>query len=278
MPQSSLIRITGIVPRNSEEEFDYAIEAGAKFIKLKHNPRSPHAVEAARGFQGVNVHVTEGTMGERRFDMSYTEREGKPDRAMRPLVFHPEGRTRTMLAWLPDTPFNREKLARQECGVSTTESGFVPTSFWFIEDPEVDAWVKERTEELRASAVLAPTHQEIIADLSDELKQKNDELAQLKAKLDAAERRRQATADIVMRQQERDAGLSVEELQSIYDEVYEQNKGVVERLKQKHGDKWESSKDYERVLKPKLEERIALEKEAAGVNSDSSNTDNRGQK
>ena len=248
MPTSSLIVLRGDQNARSDTEYEYAELAGVKFIELRHRRRSGPTTYHARGFQGVTVSVRQDRDGGRRFDAEYDINEdGKPKRALRPLIFEPVGRAQLLTAMLPDTDFNRNKLALR----------YIDGGFWSIQDPEVLADVKARAKVIEENLPKGPTKEEIIRRQAEENERLREQLALTRRQ--AKEARETAVAVVEARRAIKE--LPVELKDSIQEIVHEENASVIEKLKEQSPNGWMRTKKYKELVQPAIDERERQELE-----------------
>ncbi len=253
MAKSSLVVIDGDPLADATTAYEYAELAEVKFIKLRHKAGAARASHSARGFQGVVVKVRDTREGGRSFSTLWSERDGKSCRAHRPLVFEPEGRTRILTAYLPDSPFNRDKLAGWY---------FDGACFWTIIEPAILAEVKKAAEAKRDSAPKGPTKDQVIATQADENKV-------LREKLRLEERLRkeaQEKAEVVTNAQRAIKELPVDRIEAIVEIVHNDNKAVIAKLMEESPKGWTKLKKYRELIQPQID--AMKESELEKMNAD----------
>lgn len=252
--QSSLVVAVGNAKINEEDAFEFAEAAGVKFIKLRHEKGAGGSKQTIRGFQGVNVKVSESREGGRKFNAEPTKNsQGEDGRAFRPLQFIPEGRTKMLTAYLPDTPYNREKLARN----------FFGRSMCTVVDPETHSEIKKRAEEIAANLPKGPTKEEVISAQANENAMLRKALEENEAKVKELQQQNEVI---------KEARATIKELEpevkdSIREIVHEENKTFIENLKKQAPQKWETTKKYKDMILPIIAEREKQELERLNANN-----------
>lgn len=248
MPRSSLIVVDGDQTADDAAAYEYAELAGVTFIQLRHKAGAARTTWSARGFQGLTVRVSENREGGRSFKANWTQRNGEDCRAHRPLVFEPEGRTRILTAYLPDSPFNRDKLAgfyyEQAC-------------FWVITDPAILAEVKKAADEKKANAPKGPSQAEVIDAQADEIAVLRKRLEEETKRADSAEEK----AEVVSKARRVVKELPSERLGAIEEIVHEQNADVISALQTQSPKGWRKLKRYQELIQPQIDEMVETELE-----------------
>lgn len=256
MPQCSLLVLRGDDRAKAPQQFEFAKLAGVKFIELRHRRITGNGpASASRGFQGVEVFVSESGSGERKFRAQYSQRDGQPCRSLRPLVFEPEGPGMVLTAWLPDTEYNRHKLALQY---------FDAENQWVIQDPSTLASIKQEATRIRDSKPQEPTEREVMLAQSKEIGALRDKLLMQERELEEAKKQ----AAVIQKARRKITELSSAHEDGIREILYNEEAEVVEKLKEKHGEKWEESDDFRRILQPKIEKRVQEELERMNATAD----------
>ena len=159
----SLLKCSGDPNAKDDAIFEFAVVAGAPFIKLGHRKGGYQQI---RGFQGFNINVVIARDNTRKYEYSTTKNvEGDEDAAHRPLIFAVSGQSRVLSAFLPDTDFNREKLAKGYYYLDVT-----------IMDPDVDKKIKKRADAIVDATPTGPTEAEIIVDQQKQIKELGEHL------------------------------------------------------------------------------------------------------
>jgi len=148
---ASLVVIRSSVEKIWAEEYtDVAEACGVEFIRLEFdrsgvNGKGPFA---CRGFQGVEVSLAEDRSGVPIRTHEFTkDRAGNDCKAQRQLEFHRQKLSGKFIGVLPDTPYNRNRLA----------GGYKHPRPWKIVDPAVDAEIAAHAEAYVSKAGPTPT-------------------------------------------------------------------------------------------------------------------------
>lgn len=190
METCSLILIPKIEnPSKVDETMKFAKLAGIKFIELRHAKKRNKLSFTIKGFQGAMV-VVNGSPNGNPFMAKYTvhPHTGEAQAYGNGLVFEPEQYTRVLQAWMPDTPFNRDVMAK---------NWHTPTGVraCFPADPDIDEELRQLAiekgydnVEITSPAVVLKKSKQTIADLikeNQELKEKAVQQALLDASSDS---------------------------------------------------------------------------------------------
>lgn len=248
MPQSSLVIIDGDQMADGPTGYEYAELAGIKFIELRHKAGAARASQSARGFQGVTIRVRENREGGRTFRAEWSERNGAASRAHRPLVFDAVGRTRILTGYLPDSPFNRDKLA-----------GFYyeQSAFWAITNPAILAEVKKAADVKKANEPKGPTKDQVIGTQSDEIRVLKEKLVLEKRSRMAAEEQAKVVQEAARTVKE----LPKERLEAVREIVHEKCAAIIATLKEQSPNGWANTKKYKELIQPQIDEMVNSELE-----------------
>lgn len=241
-----------------------ATAAGVKLIMVTYiDPLEPNP-PSIRGFQGVRVsrYEVNGRV-QLNAELSKNERTGEACSALRSLDFIPHEITGLMEAHIPDTDFNRKKLA----------AAYYHHPFCKINDEAVDAEVREIADEIEKTLVVVPSDKEKLTAVEAE----NKRLKELYAD---SEKKRQAllldndpvitpistditdnNSNVVDTTTEKTPQKVVKKRSArdrAKDQVYLDNGKIVNKLKKVHGDNWVKSQGYRKDLLPLINK---LEKE-----------------
>lgn len=146
-----MVRVTGNTKLSSVEKRELAESYGVKFIKLKHIDGFGNTDKAAIGFQNVTIVVRETGNGRRFVDTVYSKNRLGNDCSSGSLRFVPD-KMGELIAYLPDTSFNRNKLA------SALYAGNSP---YRIVDPEIDAEIDKLANKMKRDPVVQKREKEI---------------------------------------------------------------------------------------------------------------------
>lgn len=252
--KSSLVIVQGNSKVNDEDAFEFAELAGVKFIKLRHEKGAAPSKQSIRGFQGVYVRVIETREGGRKYLSEPTRSsDGNDIRALRPMIFNPEGRTQLLTAYLPDLPYNREKLAKNYFG----------RSMCLIVDPQIHAEVKERAQKIVESKPKGPSKDEVINTQADEN-------ALLRKALDDQKKENEDLKkinDVIKESKKIVKELPENVRASIREIVHTENETFINKLKEQSPNRWESTKKYKDTVLPIILERENTELERINANN-----------
>lgn len=260
MSKCSLIVVRGDATADEETCFEYAQLSDLKFIELRHKKGSGLNEWSVRGFQGVTVAVRRNRDNVMTFTHELTkDREGHDCRALRPLVFYPVGRAKVLTSFIPDTPFNREKMSQMYYHGAT----------WTVMDPPTHAEIRERAEVIEAEKPKGPTKDQVITSQAEEMQGLRDKLVMAEKERDEAKEQ----AKVVRTASRSITELTQEQRDSIREIVHTENAEVIAKLKEQSPEGWREGKKYRDLIEPLVEkrERETLEQ----LNADDTGADNR---
>ena len=240
--KSSLVILVGNSKADDYDAYEFAELADVKFIQLRHKRGVANGFHAIRGFQGVKVIISESREGGVQYRAEFSRStDGRDIRALRPLVFEPEGRTKLLTAYVPDSPFNREKLAKDfyhglQCNIT---------------DAQILAEVRARADEIEAGKPVEPSREEVIASQDDEIKILREQLKAKEQENEELKERNEViqTAKRVVKELPEDIR------QAVTDIVHQENEGVVSKLKEQSPNGWQKTKKYKTLILPIIEKR-----------------------
>jgi hypothetical protein len=170
----SLVSFDGAF-RQKPKDYEYqevAESAGVSFIKVRHVKGFGITTASQRGFQGVRVVALPGRLGVGRYKVEYSKNHlGKDVSAMLPLDFVSDRKTMELSAIIPDTEFNRRKLA----------ACYYHVPFCAIVDKEIEKDVQERANELEKILPKQKPVEEVVVEYATENERLKTELAKEKA-------------------------------------------------------------------------------------------------
>jgi hypothetical protein len=173
MSKCSLLLMVGFDPKKSEgKEVEISERAGMKFIKLLHNTGSGTGDKGVQGFQGAKVAQSEGQSGRviLRYELSKNA-TGLDCPVLRNLIFYKDEDTGDLVAFVPDTEFNRRKLKGTYCKGAS----------WKIVDKEIAKEIRAAYDADAEEQEINKTKDQVISEQADALKKTTEELEALKA-------------------------------------------------------------------------------------------------
>ena len=238
----------------NEQVREIAIESGIRFIKLHYtNPKyAPHP-RPVKGWQAIEIILKRGGDGQKTYDVVPTkDSQGKDTESTRNLSFEPKKPTDRLEAELPDTPYNRRKLAI--C--------YYYGAQWQIVDPAIDAEIKAMADVLEAEyeekRKKGPTKDDVIVTLDAEKKKLEEEVAALRDELNEKKKR-----DTVVKTAKKKAGRpsgatsKSDELENeIKQQVWAEKKDLIGEIQKKHK-QWWLSIEYRQQVYPEIQRRLA---------------------
>lgn len=171
---TSIVRLRGV---DSKADFESIAElAGVGVIKLRHHKAFDNIPVSMRGFQGGTIEVIT-----RRSGSGYTwspkrTTDNEDTFTARTLFFEKDKKTGENIAVIPDTPYNRSKLAK----------GFYTPTAPKIKDSAIEKEVKEMADRIHKERSVSKTKEDIIKEtlsekeiLEKKLKEKESEIKKL---------------------------------------------------------------------------------------------------
>lgn len=177
METCSLIRIPKTEnPSKVDETMKFAKLAGIKFIELRHVKKRDKLSFTVKGFQGAAVVVNDASTGPP-FMPKWTvhPHTGVAQAYGNGLIFEPEQYTGVLRAWMPDTEFNRDMMAKNW----HTPSG---VRVCFPADADID-------EEIRQLAIKEGYDKVKITNSAEVIKQSKQTIADLIKEVDDLKRK-----------------------------------------------------------------------------------------
>jgi len=171
----SMIIVDGKIKVNDEMKKQYADACKINLIKLVHSSGfgQDGGDISISGFQHVNIKTGEAN-GKKTFVARWAkDQEGNATCVGRALVFEPDRVTGQMLAYLPDSEFNRNKLAR--C--------YYHGADWTIAEPGIEAEIKKMADEFEITLPVPISKEEIITDQATEIEELRAKLAEAEQKV-----------------------------------------------------------------------------------------------
>ncbi len=266
MMESSVVVLKGQPNRKLKEEDipEYALLAGVKFIKLRHITQFGVSPIAVRSFQGVIVTIGQKQHGGLGYSYVTTkDAEGNAAPAQRNLYFNPDYRTGEMLAWCPDTPFNRKKLA----------SAMLSEPFCEILDDDIKAAVKAQSLVIKKNLPKPIDKDVVLSETLDENEELRRTVAKLSQNINDITARNERNDDIraelkkpksinvdtpeppIVSAEDKDLVSDEMVREKVRNTVYNIKSTLVTALKKEHGADWEKSKRYQRQILPEINSR-----------------------
>jgi hypothetical protein len=256
----------------NEQIREIADIAGLKFIDLQYTqPKFSKQNRAVKGFQSVEI-IVSGTDADKAYRLELSKDKHSQDcEGRRNLWFEPKHPTNILEAKLPDTLFNRKRLA----------STFYHGAQWKILDPNIEADVKKLADEMEIQleelSRKQPTDKEIILNLDDRLKKAEEENLRLQLEL-KNKKQADAVVDNIKKTPKPEApkpeenkadpaGREKEIENEVKAEVFKEYDVLINELKLR-SDKWWMLKEYKQKIHPEIQRRLAarLKAEAKNVN------------
>jgi hypothetical protein len=247
---------------NDETIRQHADACGIKFIELQHENGFGGGPIPVNGFQHIEISVTENK-GRKTFQQRPSKDLDNNDcNGNRSLVFEPDGVTGELLAWLPDTPFNRKKLAH--C--------YHHGAQWTIKDVKIDADIRAMADEIEKTLAPKVSDEDVIVDMAGQLNDRDEEIAALKAQL-ALKTKADAVVTEKTEKDDREEWKKYGITQSKYanikalarQEVYKENEEIMARLKKDSPKGWFGSSEYSEKVLPLVKQRLKDKLDALNV-------------
>jgi hypothetical protein len=217
-----------------------------------------------RGFQGVRIRKTE-IQGRPKLiaTLSKDEQTGESCSSLRPLEFTPNEITGVMESYIPDTEFNRHKLAGM----------FYHSNLCNIIDDAIRAEIKEMADEIEKTLVVVPSDKEKLTATEEENKKLREMLLKSEqekqaliinsspAKTETLTENTDNNSTVVDSTTVLNAVKTVPQASArerAKEQIYLNKGNIVKKLKNKHGDNWAKSPGHKKELLPLIN---ALEKE-----------------
>ena len=235
---------------------------GLNFIKVRHKNEFAAFSYSMRGFQGAEIFFS-NVGNKKSYTYQLTKNLRQEDCALpKSVVFEPEEETNELLAIIPDTDFNRQRLAM------LVHTDLEPK----VLDAAIAKDVMERSKVYRREVEKTLSKDEVITNQNDELLRLKEENERLKR--DAAEKEK---SDNVVLQAAREQGQkNVEEYKKrvraeVKELVYEEMADVITDLKERLGPDWAKGAEYKNSILKEVEMRTAkrLAEEGVETNVDS---------
>ncbi len=182
----SLVRFTGAFRQKimATEYQEVAENAGVKFIHVRHVKEFGITCASPRGFQGVVVQALPGQLGVGRYKVMYTKDHlGNDVGAMFPLDFVSNRKTQELTALIPDTEYNRRKLA----------ACYYHFPFCTIIDQVIRAEIVKIADEIEKILPKEKPVEQVVVEYADKVDELQKELAIERKLREEAER----SADII---------------------------------------------------------------------------------
>ena len=248
----------GTTENFSEDNFSSLAElAGVKLIYLQHGRGFGKRYERFRGFQGVNVVVTESG-GSYSYRYQYTKSRGKDSWTTTPLIFYPQEGTNELVAPVPDTEYNREKLAKiyakKKPGVK-------------IKDNKIARDIEERAKSYKKVEKVKKDKDGVLAGMQRQNTELEKENERLRLELENKKKASAVVGDALI-QEKRNRRRSIREEKK--KEFYENNKELIEKIKAEEGENWFRSKEYKSKVQTPIDKMVdeQLSKEGLLENAD----------
>lgn len=169
----SMIRVRGNTKMTFAQRKDIAERYGAKFIKLQHIDGFGDTARSILGFQGVTVSMAKKGNGRVEVGLVYSRNaESGKDVAEGSLQFTPN-EMQELIAYLPDTKFNRRALAMAFYGGNP---------LYTIPDPQIMAEIEMMVEGFKKDQTLKQKEDEVAAMRDSEAKRHEEEKRRLDPK------------------------------------------------------------------------------------------------
>jgi hypothetical protein len=276
MSYESLVVVRGITLEKrrdfNEQIKEIADIADLKFINLQYTqPKFSKQSRSVKGFQSVEI-IASGTDADRAYRLEPSKDKDSQDcEGRRNLWFEPKHPTNILEAKLPDTLFNRRRLA----------SCYYHGAQWKVLDTNIEADVKriadEMEKQLEEERRKQPTDKEIILSLDDRLKKAEEENIRLGLEL-----KKKKEVDSVVdgiknapkheekKPEEPKTGIGTnreKELENqVKAEVFKEYDVLITELKER-SDKWWMTKEYKQKIHPEIQRRLAERLKNANVNA-----------
>lgn len=255
---SSMVVIEGAKRVTNTTVNQFSEAAGIKFIKLNHLNGFGGSSITVNGFQHVSIKVGE-VQGRKTFVARWSKDEDHKDcNGNRSLSFDPDPITQQLIALLPDSEFNRVKLAR--CYYHGAE--------WTIMDKDVDADIKARADEYEKTLTKPVSKDEIISSLAEENESKEQENERLKREI-ALLKANTVQAVPIGNKEWDDYGLTKTKYLEIKEaaraEIFEENKNLIAGIKEAYPKGWYGCDDYRNKISPLIKQRLKEKLDALNI-------------
>jgi len=258
----TMVILTGKKRVTDETIKQHADACGIKFIILQHENGFGGGQIPVNGFQHFEIIVTENR-GKKIFKkIPSKDPEGNDCNGNRSLVFDPDPVTGELLAYLPDTEFNRKKLAH--C--------YYHGAQWTIKDLKIDEDIRKMADEIEKTLAPTVTEKDVIVDLASQNEEKDKRIAELEAKLALKEKAETVVAEKVEtddRKEWEKYGITQSKYLTIKSEsrqeVYKEKSEIVDRLKKDNPKGWFSSNEYSEKVLPSVKQRLKEKLDALNV-------------
>jgi hypothetical protein len=214
---------------------------GVDFLKLRHAKKKFYCELAMRGFQGGRV--VEVNDGEYSFEKT-VDTDGKDLARPRNVTFKQHPTTRFLEAYVPDTEFNRNVLAKL----------FFTDSAPYIYNAEVREDVEERAKKLNVQRALKKNLDETVVEVSSKLTEVEKENKRLKKALERMkitnETIKKATGKVTKKNA---SGEREKILNECIEEAEKEFADVVALLKKSYKDKYNEQSEYKESVLAKAE-------------------------
>lgn len=272
--ECSLVIINGETPKKlkAEDYSDVAELAGLKFIKTQHVKRFGNTTYSIRGFQGAAIKVDRNNMEQGyRLQLS-TDRNSNATTCLRPLEYNPDPISGALLGLIPDTEYNRHKLA----------AAYNYNPFCIILDKDIDKEISAWADEIEKTLPKGKTVEEVAIEAVEENEKLKAQLKRERSLREAAEegnlvvenaRKRideqrktpakAKKAKPVKEEPKKEPEKPKVDEGKIMTEVLNEYKDDIDELKLKHKNLYRDSEEYRDTILPEITRRI---KEANYVN------------
>lgn len=244
---TSIVRLRGV---DSKADFESIAElAGVGVIKLRHHKAFDNIPVSMRGFQGGIIEVVTRRSGSG-YTWSPKRTEYNEDTfTARTLFFEKDKKTGENIAVIPDTPYNRGKLAR----------GFYTATAPKIKDPAIEKVVKEMADRIHKEKVVNKTNEDIIKETFSEK--------------EALEKKLRERENEIKKLTERKAILSQDPHAALVDylrkeyikEVETEQAEFLDEIKKEYKDEYPASEVYQTAILLEVEKRLKAKLKKEGI-------------
>lgn len=241
-----------------EESYSSVAElAGAKLIYLQHKRGFGKRYETYRGFQGLGVLITESG-GQYSYKYEYTKSNGEDSWTTTPVIFYPQEGTNELLAPIPDTEYNRDKLAK----IMANKTPAVK-----VKDNKISRDIEERSKEYKRVEKVRKDKNGVLAGMQREKTELEKENEKLKRELENKKKASNIVGDALI-QEKRSRRRTVRDEKK--KEFYDGNKELIDKIKASEGDNWFRSKEYKSKVQTPIDKMVneQLSKEGLLENAD----------
>ena len=255
---SSMVVIEGGKRVTNTVVNQFSEAAGIKFIKLIHENGFGGSSITVNGFQHVSIRVGD-IQGRKTFVAKWSKDEENNDcNGNRSLSFDPDPVTQQLIALLPDSEFNRVKLART----------YYHGASWRIADKDIEADIRSRADEFEKTLAKPVSKDEIIGSLSEEVESKDLENERLKREIALLKATTVQMTPLGHKEWD-DYGITktkfLEMKEAARTEIFNENPDLIKSIKEAYPKGWYGCDDYRNKISPLIKQRFKEKLDALNI-------------